>query len=110
VETWPYWQMALRRVCAATFSHAKQKIAFSVTFAMIGFALQYILCLRTLGDSMQNVVILVGSVILVMVGSFLWKLIVVPASIYPEPRKRTRSEQDRLDVIEGAVQKHPRRP
>jgi len=101
----PYWRMVLRKVCAATASHWRNKIVWGMVLGMLALIIQYKFQLRSLGDTGKIAVSLAGSAVIVLAGSFIRNLIVIPAAIYPEPKDRTAAEAEAYATAEAALQK-----
>ena len=83
-DGWRYWKSAAIEARRRTLTHALQKILTGVVLSMLATGAQFALSLRGLSDSAKIVISLLGSAVLVMVGSFLKNLILVPPSIHEE--------------------------
>jgi hypothetical protein len=87
-------------------SHARQKIILGVVMATLATILQYALHVRSLGDTEKIALSLLGSATVVMLGSFFYNLIQIPATLYIDPKKkiaRTPSEQHHYEQAKAAL-------
>ena len=97
--------MVFRIALVKTFSHGRNRILLWLVLSVIGIVLQYLLHLRNLSDTMKISISLAGSAIIVMVGAFFWHLVVTPATLYVEPRKRSPVEEQRFEAARTATEK-----
>jgi hypothetical protein len=89
----PYWKLVLRKVLAATVSHARNKILAGLVFAILALVIQYRLNVRGWSDTEKIALSLVAAAVVVLCVSFLSGLVTVPAAMYAEPAKRTAAEE-----------------
>lgn len=89
----PYWKLVLRKVLAATISHARNKILLGSALAMLALIIQYWLNIRAWGDTEKIALSLVAAAVVVLFVSFVSGLVTVPAAMYTEPGKRTAAEE-----------------
>jgi hypothetical protein len=90
-----YWKTVLRSVLAGTFSHVRNKLLLGLVLSMIALGLQYLLRVRSWSDSEKIAISLVGSAVIVMIGSFIKHLVTVPASIH----QKQEQEIEKRDVL-----------
>jgi hypothetical protein len=95
--------MVCGRAIKEAFSHARNKLLLGFVVAILATALQYALKLRGLTDSEKIAISLMGSAVVVMVGSFVWNLVRIPAMLYVEPPKRTPSNEHHYQEAKAAL-------
>jgi hypothetical protein len=93
MEVRAYWSLVLHKVAAATISHWRNKMLLGLVLGMLALAIQYGLHIRTISDTQKLAISLVGSAVIVLLASFIWNLLTIPAAIYPEPKTRTAGEE-----------------
>jgi hypothetical protein len=89
----PYWKLVLRKVFAATISHARNKILLGLVLAVLALIIQYWLNVRAWSDTEKIALSLVVAAVVVLFVSFVSGLVTVPAAMYAEPGNRTAAEE-----------------
>jgi hypothetical protein len=95
----------LLKVWAETISHSKRKLLLGLVISMLALATQYIIRLRSMSDTKKIVLSFVVAIVIVMIGSFVWNLIKIPALLYPEPRKRSAADEANYAIARVAFEK-----
>jgi hypothetical protein len=98
--------MVFRIAVAKTFSHARNRLLLGLVLSVIATALQYLFQIRGLSDTAKIAISFAGSAVIAMVSAFVWHLIVTPAVLYVEPKKRSAVEEYYFQVAKAALVKH----
>ena len=81
-DGWRYWKSAIIEATQRTLAHARQKILTGLVLSILATVAQFVLNVRGLSDSAKIGISLLGSAILVTVGSFLKNLILGPPLLH----------------------------
>jgi hypothetical protein len=106
MDALPYWKMVFREVARRISSHLRQKLVFWILTSMMLAAIQYLLQVRSLSDTMKIAISIGASAGIVLLFSFVKALVQVPPSLCSEPKKRTPSEEHYVQMVKDAVTRH----
>lgn len=101
----PYWKLALRQILPATISHWQAKALASLMISLLQLFIQFRLHIRTWSDTGKMALSFGVSAAAVLVVSFVWNVIKVPAAMYVEPKKRTAKEEQHFREAKAALEK-----
>lgn len=101
----PYWKLALRQILPATISHWRIKGLIPLMIALLQLLLQFHLHVRGWDDTGKIALSFVMVAGAVLVGSFAWNLVKVPAAMHTEPKKRTAKEEQHFREAKASLEK-----
>ena len=104
-DAWRYWKFVVAQAGRRTLTHAHQKLLLGLILSVLATALQFVLQVRSLSDTAKITISILGSAVVVIVGSFLKHLIFAPPSIHEEQQQRLQQQEGAIQDLKGQLER-----